>query len=218
MIYNKSLLIEKKKATYTFKLELIKLIIDKIFLGFIVVGVGYLANIALEDYKKKQIESNFFLEKRFEAVREITVAFKKTFNSFTQTTISDQDKAKSTLSDSAQDQQLYSDILDAADTATKYGPILSKKVADHAQAMVTIFEGAYYKEKSKRVYYREFVYAMMEMMGDHLREELGLTPEVNEYPLFTIDEFRFQEVSRSGPTHFLDANYDRWKAKRKYYK
>jgi hypothetical protein len=218
MIYKKSLLVEKHKAAYTFRLDLIKLIVDKIFLGVIVVGVGYFANIALEDYKKKQIEAHFFLEKKFGAVQEITAALNKVFNSFYQTTIDGQDKAKSNISNYESDLQFHSDLLSAADTATKYSLILSKKAADHTQAMITFLEGAYYKERSKRVYYREFMYAMMEMIGDHFREELGLSPDVSDYPNFTIDEFRFNEVSRNGPSHFLDTNYERWKAKRKYYK
>jgi hypothetical protein len=202
---------EKEKAKYQHKLELFRLIIDRLLMGIILVGLGFAFNIALEDYKRKQTEQQFYLEKKFEAVNAIRTAYMKVFNAYYVSTIADKDKSKAFFFRKEPNIEYFDAIVNFNETMTKYDIVLSERFFELAQANSVILEGMYYKEPTQRYEYREFLYHIGEILTDQCRIELGLSSELQGKKLFPIEKMKFEEIHSKGSPHFLNINYEKWK-------
>ncbi|MFH0957461.1 MAG: hypothetical protein V1897_02040, partial [Pseudomonadota bacterium] len=202
---------EKEKAKYLHKLELVRLIIDRLLIGLILVAIGFGFNLALEDYKRKQIEHQFYLERKLEAVNSIREAYIKAFNTYYWTTISDKDKAKSLLFRGEPDTEYHNTIVNLGLAVSKYNILLSRYFFDLATANTIMLEGIYYKEPLKRIEYREFVYHLAQVFSNQSRIELGLSPELEANESFPFETFKFEEIHTKGSPHFLDINFEKWK-------
>jgi len=66
---------DKEEAKYLHKLELRKIVIDKLLFGVLIALIGLVANIVLENYRSDLAKQKFILEKQFEAIREISDAY-----------------------------------------------------------------------------------------------------------------------------------------------
>jgi hypothetical protein len=180
-------------------------------MGIILIGLGFAFNLALEHYKKKITEQQFYLEKNLEAVNAIQSANLKLFNVYYMSTVSDKDKAKTLFFKKEPDIEYFDAILNFNAMLTKYDIILSKRFFELARANSLIFEGIFYKEPTQRYEYREFVNHITEILSDQSRIELGLSSEIQENKKFPLEKLKFEEIHSKGSPHFLNINYEKWK-------
>lgn len=202
---------EKKKAIYLHKLELVRLIIDRLLLGLVLGVIGFGFNLALEDHKKKQIEHQFYLERKLEAVNSIREAYIKAYNTYYWTTISDKDKAKSILFRGEPDTEYYNTILNLGLAVNRYNILLSRYFFELSTANTIVLEGIYYKEPIKRIEYREFVHHISDVFSNQAQVELGLPSELQENQSFPFEKFDFEQIHTKGAPYFLDINFEKWK-------
>ena len=81
--------LEKEKARYAYKLEMRKLVIDKVLIGIIVAVVGWQINIAFERYKNQLGTERFLLEKRLEAVSAVRNTYSQLHDMYIDLTTAD---------------------------------------------------------------------------------------------------------------------------------
>jgi hypothetical protein len=68
---------EKVKLDYSHQLEIKRIWLDKLLIGVLIVLAGFTANIVLENYKSELIKSQFLLDKRLEALKDIRMIFSR---------------------------------------------------------------------------------------------------------------------------------------------
>ena len=66
---------EKSKIRLEHRLETRRIILDKLLFGLVFVGLGLLGSYALDSYKAREAARQFFLEQRYNAVKETSIAF-----------------------------------------------------------------------------------------------------------------------------------------------
>ena len=62
---------EKEKARFVYRLELRKIIVDKMLFGVILVIFGMITNILIENYRSDLTKDQFLLEERLNAIKNI---------------------------------------------------------------------------------------------------------------------------------------------------
>ena len=180
-------------------------------LAVVLIGIGYGANIALEEHKKQQVQQQFFLERKLEAVNAIKDAYQKAFEAFYFTTVSDKDKAKPLLFAGDPEKEFYKALQLFSHVSDRYDIIMSRYFADLVQVNGTLLEGIYYKDRTKRIEYRDFLWHLRDCFVNQCRIELGLLVEMRQNQFFPFQKFKFEEIQTQGAVYFLDINFKKWK-------
>ena len=203
---------EKEKARYSFKLEIIKVVTDKLLLGLVLGLIGFAFNLALENYKTIQIERQFYLEKKLAAINTINEAYQRVITSYSMIILPDNDKAKPLLEASnEQESEYYKSVISLANTASRNGILLSKKFSKLAQIQILIFEGIYYKDRAKRGDYFNFILHLTDMFTNHLIVEMGQPSELDDNMIIEFDKPNMDILRTKGAIYFLDICFIKWK-------
>lgn len=193
---------EKQQALYIHKLEIRKIVLDKLLVGALVIIVGFAANFAIERYRVQSTKERFLLEKRLEAIQLITNAYMSMQNNFdssmNKSYISDGDKIK-----------LRKDVDDFISVWTQNCVILSEHFTLQmdfvtwnyiALASLDLEIMKQYKEYFFDVYYK--FYALT-------REELDL-PEKSTLVSFEFLPWSVNKANDLGPQSYLEENFKQW--------
>lgn len=194
--------LEKEKASYIHKLEIRKLIIDKLFFGFIILVIGFTANFLLEHYRSRSTRERFVLEKRLEAVQKVSQAYMNMHNAFDsitlKTSMTDEDKK---LLDGAT--QKYIDLW------TEWSVILSKKYRRELDYITWIYIGLKSHDLQTMQGYRKYLIDLYYKFNAMCQEELGLLEEA-EFATLQFEEWPAHKADALGAQAFLKANYEKW--------
>jgi hypothetical protein len=68
---------EKEKISYSHDLEVRRILLDKVLFGALIVIAGFVGNLVFEGYKSDLAKTQFLLDKRLEALRELRNSFSK---------------------------------------------------------------------------------------------------------------------------------------------
>ena len=78
---------KKLKLHLEHRLKMYRIVLDKFLFGLVFVGLGWLGSHALEGYKARETTRQFFVEQRYNAVKETRNAFSGVTQAFFQMTI-----------------------------------------------------------------------------------------------------------------------------------
>ncbi len=68
---------EREKANHAHNLEVKRILLDKLLFGVLIVLTGLIANMIFEGYKSDLAKTQFLLERRLEALKDLRVSFSK---------------------------------------------------------------------------------------------------------------------------------------------
>ena len=77
---------EKLKLHLEHRLEMHRIVLDKFLFGLVFIGLGWLGSHALEGYKARETARQFFLEQRYNAIKETRSTFSGVTQAFFQMT------------------------------------------------------------------------------------------------------------------------------------
>lgn len=193
---------DKQKALFTHKLEIRKLIYDKVLFGLIILVIGFMANLLIEQYRSKSIKDRFILEKRLEAVQNISRAYMKMHNAFDNLSLqTEMDAGDHYLLENVT-QEFISDW-------TEWGIILSGDFRSKLDYLTWIYIGlgSYSLPELKK--YRPFLIELYYKFISMCNQELGFS-KTSGQPSFQFVEWSVFKADTLGAQAFLEANYQKW--------
>ena len=199
---------DKEKARYLYRLELRKLIVDKLFLGLILVVLGYVANITIEEYRAKSARDVFLLQKRLEAVTAVRAAYADMFDNFDSFTLLGTPLPKDY-------RKQYKKSIDAFSVSqNRWSTLFPPEFNAQLEFHLWTHQAFLYRGVAESVEYREFVYDLDQHFDFICRRELGVAAGEKEQ-IFEFDEWPHEKVEKEGNDKFLAANFAKWRAWRR---
>ncbi|MBI4632693.1 MAG: hypothetical protein HY742_02210 [Deltaproteobacteria bacterium] len=191
---------EKEKLRYALRLDIRRMIVDKLLLGLVIIAVGFFANIALEKYRSGLTEAKFLLEKRLEAVQAICGAYSDMFNTYDEATVGEEPAKKAKekfIRQTSSFQQL----------STRWNATLSKEFC----LQLNYFEWIYIalQEHLDTKKYRNFIFDLNDHFHSLCKREIGSEKGIPSGE-FTFERWTFQQGETKGARAFLKVNYEKW--------
>ncbi|MCP4269078.1 MAG: hypothetical protein GY777_26475 [Candidatus Brocadiaceae bacterium] len=204
---------EKEKAKFIYKLELRKLLIDKMLFGAIIVLIGVSANIVLERYRSGLTQERYLIEKKFKAIHNIKASYEELFELFDSYTV-DPDKYELPNDHRKKYNQKYDAFVIEAN---KWNIVLPQEFEDKLNYLTWIHGGIDYKgvevfrsmDWDARNKHRAFMSEVRKYFYNLCKETLGLENKMNEQ-VFILEEMSFSEASNIGAEAYYDKNYNNW--------
>lgn len=194
---------DQAKALFVHRLELRKLVVDKILLGLVVLVLGFMANLLLERYKSQSIQERFLLEKRLEAVQNVSQAYMGMHNAFDRITL----QPALAADDPARLEQATQAYIDAW---TEWGIILSRTFRLQQDYITWIYLGLQFSDLETMKRHRSFLFDLYYAFNALAREELDLQEEQQGKP-FPFVEWSAQQADSLGAQEYLRASLESWK-------
>ncbi|HAO98803.1 MAG TPA: hypothetical protein DCQ83_02025 [Fibrobacteres bacterium] len=198
---------DKAKARRAFRLDLLKLFIDKIALGAVVVLFGFLANKWFEKYKFRLSEQRFFMEQRLESIKKIQTAYTVMFHKFDNYTLRGYSRP-------VDYQARYDSAVDGYTRALdEHGTLLSPQTLERMDYQGWLFQNFKYQDVAAQASYRNFFYDLYREFYLQAKVELGVIPDTARHPV-EFDEWSHAKADSLGAQAFFDANFEKWKQRR----
>jgi hypothetical protein len=191
---------EKQKLKYAFRLDMKKMIVDKLLLGLVILTVGFFANMAIERYRSSLTEAKFLLEKRLEAVQAICKAYSDMFNTYDEATVVRKPVKKVK-------ERFVRQTSSFQESATRWGVTLSKEFSLQLNYFAWIYIAL--QEHLDTEKYRDFVFDLNEHFHLLCRREIG-TEKGMEPGGFSFERWTFRQGETEGALAFLEVNYRKW--------
>jgi len=193
---------EKEKARYEHRLEVRKMVIDKLLLGIVVLALGFFADMAIENYRRHSTEQQFFLEQKVDAVKNIRKAYAAMNDAFDAFTL-----VSTRLEDY---REKFKTAIDRYNlTATEYGVLLSPQYLHNLDYHLWIYEAMDFEDVAKQKQYREFFYDLNNQFQTVTKIELGVLDR-KDANVFAFVEWSFKQADTLGAQSFFQANYKKW--------
>jgi hypothetical protein len=192
---------EKEKAKYIHRLEVRRLILDKVLFGIVLIAIGLMANMFIEQYRSNLTEQRFFLVKKYQAVEEIRKAYGELFELTDSYTL---DVTAYVLPE-----DYRSSFKQSIDNLTliynKWNMLLPKEFNDEINYHVWLYLGVFYKDianfrKGKYgdiTQHRLFLNDLHEQLIVACKDVLGVKEHTSQ-GVFTLKKISFEEASRLG--------------------
>jgi len=197
--------LEKEKARYTHKLEIRKLVIDKIILGAIIVALAFVGNMLFEKYRSSLTEQRFFLEKKFDALNQVRREFSEMLQLFSFCT-------RKSAQEPPKDYQkkFHQSIEDAVLAVNSASLLLPLELEKELEFNIWIHSAIHFKDVAKCKDYREFVSYLFDQFMNSLKIEAGSLSKHSK-KCFPFVEWSWEKTDKLGTVAFLEATFNKWK-------
>src|SRR5712692_6501593 len=196
---------EKEKARYVHRLEVRKLIIDKLFLGLILFALAFAANMAIERYRSESTREAFLLQKRLEAVSAVRAAYAEMYDNFDSFTVIRKGERPKDY------RERYNESIDAfALSQSRWSTLLSPEFNAQLDFHLWTHLAFLDRDVAKSAEHRDFVYDLYQHFGFICRRELGIATGAKER-VFEFEEWSHAEADKKGSEAFLAANLAKWR-------
>jgi hypothetical protein len=197
---------EKEKARYEHRLEVRKIVIDKVLLGIIVLALGFFADMAIENYRRHSTEQQFFLEQKLDALKNIRKAYAAMNDAFDAFTL---------LNSTPEDyRQTFRNAIDSYNLATiEYGTLLSPQYLRNLDYHLWMYQAMDFEDVATQKQYREFIYDLYHQFQVLSKIELGILDRKGAQ-IFAFEEWTFKQTDTLGAQLFFQANYKKWQKSR----
>lgn len=196
---------EKEKAQFAHKLEIKRIIIDKLLIGVIIFLCGFAANIALENYRNKLTTQKFFLEKKLDAIQAVSDAYSKMYDEYDRFTIQAYEKPNKQPKNINYNLKSVDDFIIVS---TRWSSVLSKEFCNQLNYYSWIYSAFDELENAKK--YRSFIFDLDQKFHLLCRKELGLQT-VQSQDEFALESWSFQQGHSKGAEAYLEVNFENWK-------
>jgi len=203
---------EKEKAKYIHKLKLRQLIIDKIFFGIIIVLIGLITNVIIEQYRSKLTEQRFILEKRLEAINSIKKAYEDMIDLYDTFTL-ESHRALPENYEEQYDEKINNFFLQLSRWNVLFPKEFDYKLGNHGWihlGIKAIGIDTFCKLKDKiRHKHRDFVEYLRRQFLSLCRTHLGLQIEKDQGQ-FTLEEWSYEKAQELGSKEYYNVNFEKW--------
>ena len=192
---------------HTNKLEIQKLILDKVLIGLLIAIFGFAANMALERYRANSTRDRFFMEKRLAAVQQVNEAFFTMHNNLISTLQKDRLNAGHYVS-------LNNGLNSFIASWTHNRILLSKEFIEQMERMSWLYTSLFRKDLPNMRVYRVFFYDVYEKFNFLTREEMGFARDETDQKFDFIDWTK-EKADLVGEDKYLDENFEKWESTKK---
>lgn len=195
---------DPEQTKYSFKLDVVKIIIDKLLIGLIIVAAGFLANKYIEDYRSKLTVQKFLMDKKLEAIQSISESYSYLFSTFDKYSLENNGNK---LPDNYNEQ--YEQSADKLiEASNRWAPLLSDDYNKQIEYYIWILTA--FKDVSKAKPYRDFISDLDQKF------KLMCAREIRSEKLSTNEDFSFNNWTRNdieskGVEVFFTENFNKWK-------
>lgn len=193
---------ENPQLRYEHKLQLQRLILDKLLIGLLILIVGFAANLIIERYRVQSTRERFLLEKKLEAIQKISEAYFSMHNTF------DGLMLRTHLNDGHY-KSMRTQIDDFINVWTHNSVILSSRFTKQMDYVTWIYIALAGMELEKMRDYRVFFFDVYSRFYSLTKEELGLEQEESSSQ-FGFVEWPVEKADAMGADLYLEANYKKW--------
>ena len=201
--------LEKEKARYIHKLEIRKLIIDKMFLGVIILAIGFVGNMYFETYRSQLSDQRFEYEKKLEAINAVRSAFAKMYQNFN--SFSDIDTTPELPKDYGD--KFNRSIDNVIYTTNSVDVLLSPSLEHEVEFNIWIYTAFHYQDVAKSHEYRDFASYLFDQFMESCKIEVGKLSKHSK-KRFQFEEWPWEKTDSLGSEAFLDANFNKWKTRK----
>lgn len=194
---------EKEKLQFQHRQDLRKLVVDKLLIGIILIVLGFIVNMLLENYKSDSIRDRFLLEKKLEAIQKISNAYMEMNNAFDSATLAETLSAEDHANLDGVVQHYISEW-------TNWAVILSTSYRKQLDYITWLYLGMASYELTQMRAYREYQLQLFVTFNYISQQELGLVESAPPDRIHFV-EWSIQQANERGSREFLAVNFDRWK-------
>lgn len=193
---------EKEKAKYQFRLDLSKLIIDRLVIGVGLLAVGFVANGWLEDHKSRLAADRWISERQLQAIDRLREAYAEVTAQFFR--LSDPANTD-TKSDG------YEKAIEQFGSSAKEKDVLySRRLKNVMNCHSWLHSALLNLSAESRPAYRDFVYALNADFHDVTRGEVVQRHRDDQLRLASCEKMGGQQAHRGGAQKLLENVYGEW--------
>jgi len=211
---------EKEKARYIHNLGIKKLIIDKLVFGLVVVILGFIASMFIENYKNKLalyiedhrsqlISDRFFVQKKYEAVTKIWDAHSDMLYNFDRFAYKHNDNLPQNYA-----VKYKESIINAMNLNNELQCLMSTGFDKKAHRYIALHLGVHKNDFSNWRNYGPFLESMSFRFLNELKKEVGLKYDEKSLT-FKIDYRSLEDQNQRSIIEYLDDHHKKWLALQK---
>jgi hypothetical protein len=204
---------EKAKLDYSHRLEMRRMLIDKLLIGALIVLTGLIANMVVEGYKSEMTKSQFLLDKRLTALKEMRVVYSRL-------TKHANDLIYSTKPDARPEflKEYSKDVVAFIDIGNAWGFLFSERFNNDVNRYLWIHEAAASAQITITKEHEEFVDAISAAFDLSTKTALTVevfgSPEPPQAGYFHVNEWAPDRIHKDGLDKFFLENFAKWKAEK----
>ncbi|AIA75763.1 hypothetical protein FF32_13200 [Halomonas campaniensis] len=191
------------------RLGIRRILVDRLFIGVLVALVGFIASLAIEQFKATTVETRYFLEKRLEAGTAIRSALTDvTSEAIKQTikpcTLSTQDRPST--------EEMTASIEEIVDQLNDSALLFSEEYLLDANRIVNLFSGAAAEQSAINCESRYFFSDIADYLTHRTKTEVhGGGERWNGYEPLEIEK---EDIDDTGVAKYYKRNMAAWSAAR----
>jgi len=205
---------EKEKAKYVHNLELRRLIVDKLLFGAVVVLIGGIANLLIENYKNDLSKERFIVERQYEATSKIKAAYEEMHSLWAYYTLND-----TKLTDNL-NLQYREKIKQFDDTANLWNIVLPRSFEKNLNYFLWLHGGieakgidSYLSMKPEELYKHQiFMGEVKDLFYNLAREAIGII-DTDVEVFGVLKELSYAEAAAVGSIEYYDLCFQEWEKK-----
>lgn len=201
---------EKEKSTYSHKLEIRRIWLDKFLLAVLIGLAGLIGNFIFEGYKSDLAKTQFLLETRLEALKDIRVSFSK---------LVPHAYAETVRSGSAQPGAYQQDVQEFMHTINRWGFLFSDEFTQELSHYAWLHEAIAGPNIQLGMEHWGFLMDTAQAFDASTRTALNVevlgTPPQAKVDHFRLRLWRAEDVLAKGTTELFRDNLSKWQQEKK---
>jgi hypothetical protein len=202
---------DKEIAVFSHRLTVRRILIDKLFLGLLLVILGIRANFFIEKYKAKMTSQQFFSEKKLFVVMDIREKYSELTKSFYGIT---KNFCEKKYWIPVEIQSYLDTTKEMAHLVNTKSILLSTKSIDAAACVINLHEGVTTRKLNEWCDYRKFISDISDYFTFVLRLEINPEESIKESVFKPVIK-DIDEIDAMGVESYFDMNLKKWQESNK---
>lgn len=196
---------EKEKLEYQHTLELRKVLIDRLFLGVLLLLFTFGINILIENHRNELIKKNFIIQKKYDAMLILRESFDELHATYSYWTLNNYKYLPNDHNNQ------FDKLLSELERKTNSINVLfSDQFNKNLEHFYWIYIGLRAQGIEKSAKYNLFMSDIREAFEAICRKEVGIDNNLNNH-VFSVIPMAKEEVFKQGSYRMFQVNYFAWK-------
>jgi len=201
---------EDRKLLLDHRLQVRRLLLDRVLIGLLLVILGFVSSFLLEKYKAQSTQSQFFLEKRLGAATDIRAKLSKVTGAyFAASTAPCQGRPISPK----EVQALRAVLAQLIEALNSSAILLATDYSNSANLVVNVFVGIAADPMAVPCESRQFVSELADYLTHLTRQQLGLADQP-AWKGFVPVAMSIEEMDQIGAAEYFRRNLQAWRERR----
>lgn len=202
---------EAPKLLFEHRLQVRRLVYDRVIFGLLLVLAGFLTNGLIETYKAKATQSQFYLDKRMELTLEIRRSLTEVVHPLFKITGAACSNRKESGVDRA---DLNAALTRFANTVNSSAILLDEAYTERTDRALNLLKGIADSQCYASCDVRMFISHVSQYVTDDTREQLSARSPPRVLPSretsFSPSPWPKQQIERAGTVAYMEKNYSEW--------